>query len=296
MVGLRARRAAAIADKEPPEEGPAMRGVPESGCSTFGHSPLQERIVHVPIGLFHPREPAVTKNSSDRFQLSVQSACSVAPTDHSRSTVRVRLNNFARDIRPETYRLDERDSISVPLDGSPGFCSLHDFVAIVRINCLLDQLHQTETALWRREAELAAGVPVSQRPNESSHLSDRLTAILRSATQFIGGVAAGLYMLDEGTVSLELRGAWRLPAERLLESARPLRGATADLEALVGHAVLLKDARLVPDWKIPEDFPAAICVPVSSPTTPLGTLWIFCAETRDFPIRKSSYSRSLRGG
>src|SRR5690606_14023218 len=124
------------------------------------------------------------------------------------------------------------------------------------INQLLSQLHETELALWRREAELAAGVPVTQRPDESSHLSDRLTEILHTAADLIGGVAAGLYMLDEGTVELKLRGAWGLLAERLLKSARPLRGATADLEALVGHAVLLKDARLVPDWKIPEDYPA----------------------------------------
>ncbi len=257
----------------------------------------------------------MTKKSSDRFPLSISSSSSSSSplaNPKTRSTVhsfRVRLeqlrSRYSR-VTGESFRLERVDrngpselyqlvaADTPPLDENHhlglGPLQSHSPPMVEQltaaINGLLDQLHATETALWRREAELAAGVPVSPRPNESSYLADRLTAILRSATELIGGVAAGLYMLDEGTVELKLRAAWNLPADRLLESARPLRGATADLEALVGHAVLMKDARLVPDWKIPEDYPAAICVPVSSPTTPLGTLWIFCDLPRDFSHRE----------
>jgi hypothetical protein len=249
----------------------------------------------------------VTKRIPDRLSPKFETIFS-SRTDNRGSAVyafRLRLEQLrARYSRVtgQTFQLERVDAAGpserfhlvapevagggdLPLQGLTQFLS-HSPAAIEQLtatlNSLLDQLHATETALWRREAELAAGVPVSQRPDEPSHLADRLTSILRSAAELIDGVAVGLYMLDEGTSQLKLRSAWGLPAERLLDNGRPLRGATADLEALVGHAVLLKDAHLVPDWKIPEDYPAGLCVPVSSPTTPLGTLWVFCPSPRDF--------------
>ena len=249
----------------------------------------------------------MTKKLPDRLHLALEPSLRPSTKDHSRTTIhsfRVKLEQlqtrYSR-VMGQSYRLDKIDTVGptelyqlvadqtssahLPLQGLSQFLT-HSPAAIEQltatINHLLDTLHATETALWRREAELAAGVPVSQRPDEPSHLADRLTATLRSATERIGGVAAGVYMLDEGTSELKLRASWKLPAERLREPARPLRGATADLEALVGHAVLLKNATLVPEWKIPEDYPAALCVPVSSPTTPLGTLWVFCPKPRDF--------------
>ncbi|HKD35442.1 MAG TPA: GAF domain-containing SpoIIE family protein phosphatase, partial [Pirellulales bacterium] len=35
-------------------------------------------------------------------------------------------------------------------------------------------------------------------------------------------------------------------------------------------------------WRVPEEFPAALCVPVSTSSTPLGTLWLFSDHERDF--------------
>jgi len=64
--------------------------------------------------------------------------------------------------------------------------------------------------------------------------------------------------------------------------ARSLRGAIADLEALLGHAVVLDDLLRFPHWNAPEHFASAVCVPVSTPTVPLGTLWVFCDKARDF--------------
>ena len=67
------------------------------------------------------------------------------------------------------------------------------------------------------------------------------------------------------------------------DPARPLRGALADLEALLGHAVVMTDKALHGYWKVPEPgFSSCVCVPVSSPSMPLGTLWAFCRDERDF--------------
>jgi phosphoserine phosphatase RsbU/P len=94
---------------------------------------------------------------------------------------------------------------------------------------------------------------------------------------------------------LKLRCCWGLPSDRLCAPARPLQGALADLEALLGHAVAMEDTDLMRHWNVPEDFPAAVCVPVATPTTLLGTLWIFCAEKRDFDDRQTNVLEIVAG-
>ncbi|MEX2026507.1 MAG: GAF domain-containing SpoIIE family protein phosphatase, partial [Pirellulaceae bacterium] len=160
---------------------------------------------------------------------------------------------------------------------------------------MLSENNRLKRAVWEREAELAAGVPVTARPDEEAHLAQRLTSVLKSGAESIGCHAAGLYLLDDTTSSLKLRAAYGLPQQRLLDDARPLRGAVADLEALVGHAVVLEDTSLLPHWRCPEQFPAAVCVPVSSPTMPLGTLWIFSKECRDFTSEQTNLVEIIAG-
>ena len=148
---------------------------------------------------------------------------------------------------------------------------------------MLSETRQTQHALWQREAELAAGVPLIPADDESNHLAARLEAVLKSGAQAVGAQAAALYLLDDATSQLKLRSSWGLPRDRLLEPPRPLRGSVADLEALLGSAVVLEDVLMMQHWKVPEEgFAAAACVPISSPTTLLGTLWVYCTTRRDF--------------
>jgi phosphoserine phosphatase RsbU/P len=164
------------------------------------------------------------------------------------------------------------------------------------IGNLLSEVSRLKQAVWHREAELAAGVPVAARPDEEPHLADRLEAVLKGGAEALGCQAAGLYLLDDATTELKLRAMWGLPEERLLAPARPLRGATADLEALVGHAVVLEDISLTPNWRCPEqEFAAAVCVPVSSPSIPLGTLWVFSDEPRDFSPEQTNLLEIIAG-
>ena len=156
------------------------------------------------------------------------------------------------------------------------------------IASMLGELDQTRAALVAREAELAAGVPVTPRDDEAVHLAQRLEATLAAGAETVGAHAAALYLLDEGTSQLKLRACYGLPKTRLLEAARPLRGALADLEALLGHAVVLEDTELLAHWRCPENYASAVCVPVSTPTTPLGTLWIFSETPRDFSPQQTN--------
>ena len=153
-------------------------------------------------------------------------------------------------------------------------------------------------ALWQREAELAAGVPLVLHEDDpdAPQFCERLEAVLRGGAEAGGCQAAGLYLLDPATTELKLRSSWGLPRKRLAEPARPLRGALADLEALLGHAVVMTDDQLHDHWKVPEqDFASCVCVPVSSPTMPLGTLWVFCREPRDFTDAQTNILEVVAG-
>jgi phosphoserine phosphatase RsbU/P len=163
------------------------------------------------------------------------------------------------------------------------------------IGDLLSELLQTRHALRHREAELAAGVPVVPHRQEEKHLAARLEAVLRAGAESVGCHAAGLYLLDEATTKLKLRCSYGLPPDRLAAPPRPLKGAIADLEALLGHAVVLDENNLMQTWNVPEDFPSAVCVPISTPTTLLGTLWVFCNENRDFNESETSILELVAG-
>jgi hypothetical protein len=160
---------------------------------------------------------------------------------------------------------------------------------------VLQELRETRTALLEREADLAAGVPIAARRDAEAHLAVRLEAILKGGAQAIGCQGAAVYMLDEATTELKMRSSWGLPNDRFLEPARPLRGSVADLEALIGHAVVIEDTHLLPHWKVPEPCAAAICVPVSSPTEPLGTLWMFTDQATDFNDAQTNLVEIIAG-
>jgi serine phosphatase RsbU (regulator of sigma subunit) len=158
-----------------------------------------------------------------------------------------------------------------------------------------EQVLDARRSLQEREAEPAAGVPLAPQSNEPQHPADRFEAVLRGGARAIQCDAAALYLLDEATSRLKMRACWGLPWDRLTAPARPLKGAVADLEALLGHAVVLQDTQLMQHWRVPEDFQAAACVPVSSPTTILGTLWVFSNKKRDFNDRQTNLLEIVAG-
>jgi serine phosphatase RsbU (regulator of sigma subunit) len=154
---------------------------------------------------------------------------------------------------------------------------------------------ELRTALWQREAELATAVPVLARDNESQQLARRLQTIVRSAADALRCPAAALYLLDDATTELKLRSAWGLPPQQLTLPARSLAGALADLEALLGHAVVLESPVLMPRWQVPEPCQSAVCVPVSSAENPLGTLWVFNNEARDYSAAETNLVEIVAG-
>ena len=163
------------------------------------------------------------------------------------------------------------------------------------IGGMLEEILQLRRALIEREAELAAGVPLVPHPEEPKHLADRLEAVLRGGAQAVGCHAAAMYLLDEATSKLKLRSCWGLPLDRLTAPPRPLKGAVADLESMLGHAVVLEDTPMMHHWRVPEEFTAAVCVPISTSTTILGTLWMFSNAKRDFTAEQTNIVEVVAG-
>ena len=166
---------------------------------------------------------------------------------------------------------------------------------VTAIGGLVSTLEQARETVWKQEAHLATGIPVGVLRDEETHLAARLEAILRCGAEAVGCQAAAAYLLDDDTSYLKLRSCWGLPQERLLDPPRPLPGAAADLEALMGHAIILKDSSCMPDWLSPEAFKAAVCVPISSPTVPLGTLWVLSDRARTFDQQQSNLVELVAG-
>lgn len=179
---------------------------------------------------------------------------------------------------------------------SPGVCNADAAEQLgTLVANLISNRARLERALSEREAELAMGVPIVAHPRATSHLAERLAAVLCGGAESLGCKAAAMYLLDDQTSELKLRSEWGLGMAKLAEPARPLAGALADLEALCGHAVVLEEEVLMDLWKVPQPCGAAICVPISGPASVLGTLWFYCAAPRKFTATETNLAEILAG-
>jgi sigma-B regulation protein RsbU (phosphoserine phosphatase) len=147
---------------------------------------------------------------------------------------------------------------------------------------LVDRLESAEETVRRQEAELATAVGLSSNRDRNRETADRLESILDSTARSIGACAAAIFLLDEETTSLKMRSCVGLPKSRLTLPARPLKGSLADLEALLGNAVLLSNIELMPEWPSPEDFGSAIVAPIGTQSMPHGTVWFWSEGSRSY--------------
>ena len=156
-------------------------------------------------------------------------------------------------------------------------------------NGLLSKLRQTETSLRETEAKLAAleVAPITGDPAhgniDAGQLSRRIDEVLEDIAISTDCQAVGMYMLDEATSQLKLRAIHGWDAQQFSAQPRQLRGALADLEALVGSVVEV-DCRLDRDMG-DSPFASAMCVAINVADTPVGTLWIWSKEGRTFSPR-----------
>ncbi len=173
--------------------------------------------------------------------------------------------------------LDAEDLVELPMTSEDSAWQL-----LESIDNLLQRLQDSERALTKQEGQLATNVGMSVRGDESATLAERMQESLHRAAELTCSDAAAVYLLDDATSELKMRACWGMPASALARPPRQLRGSLGDLEALLGNAVLLENIRIAPEWNCPENYAAALCIPIGSPTMPHGTLWLFSDHIRDF--------------
>ena len=154
-------------------------------------------------------------------------------------------------------------------------------------NSLLEKLQSADATIRRQEAELAAQATPGLPPSLSRELSKKLQAALKDGVTAARCAAAGLYLLDDQTANLKLRARYGIPTERLQAPPRPLRGAMADLEALVSGLAVVERLTDNPQWTSPEPWESGMCASVLVDETPIGTLWMWRG-------RAGKYSKGAR--
>ncbi len=169
---------------------------------------------------------------------------------------------------------ESTESSFVPMDRAQNL--------LASIERLVARLELAEATVRNQEGELATAMGVTSYSDRGRETADRLESILDSVARSVGAVAGALYLLDDETTTLKMRACIGLPKTRLTAPPRELQGSLADLEALLGNAVLLSDIEMMPDWPSPEKFSAALVVPVGSTTMPHGTMWFWSEQPRSY--------------
>lgn len=148
---------------------------------------------------------------------------------------------------------------------------------------LMASLESAKEALRRQDAELAARAAIIQEPGQRQSLAVELRRVLNNAVEACGCKSAAIYTLDEDTRVLTLRTSVGLDAQTH-SATRLLRGSRGDLEAMVRNVVMINDLNesSIDLWRSPEPAGAAICASVNSADVPVGTLWLFADEPKEF--------------
>jgi len=141
----------------------------------------------------------------------------------------------------------------------------------------LGDAYRWQQALRQYEELQASRIEVlpANREEESLH------RLLKDSAKLADFSAASLYLLDSQRKMLKLRSCWGLPEERLLNPPKPLHDSLADVEAILGQIVVVNEDYLIETWRVPEDFPMSVCLPVMSQQSVWGTLWLFSDQRRD---------------
>ncbi|MDG2206854.1 MAG: GAF domain-containing protein [Pirellulales bacterium] len=160
------------------------------------------------------------------------------------------------------------------------------------INDVADARRTAETLA----SEIALTSPFTARKQTRGNLNQWLQSVLQALVDSLECVAAAMYVLDDATSELRIRSMWGLPVESLSAQPRILETAKADLEAMLGHAVAISNGHMFDLWSVPErEYDSAVCVPLATATTILGTVWIFDDKPRTFEDRELNLIEVLAG-
>lgn len=180
---------------------------------------------------------------------------------------------------------DSADKFEVTASGAQGLANA--------ANQLADQLQRQQQLLTSQQAELAARAAVIVSSHSRHDLANQIERALSDATLATGTDAAAVYMLDDETEQLTTRFVFGMSPVQRLATSRPLRGARADLEAMVQGIVAIDDLQLgsMDLYRCPEKVASGICVCLGDVELPVGTMWLFGHSIKSFDDLNTASAR-----
>ncbi|MEM9367631.1 MAG: hypothetical protein AAGD07_16700 [Planctomycetota bacterium] len=158
---------------------------------------------------------------------------------------------------------------------------------------LASQLLTQQQSLQAHQAELAVRAVETAPDLPRDAIGQQIGRALGDAVQATESIAAAVYVIDDETEFLHTRFLHGLSPQDRLGKTRPLRGARADLESLVGGVVTIDDVDAGPlnTWNTPEPCRAAICCCVGNQDYPIGTLWLMSDRPRQWQDSDAAAAR-----
>ena len=151
------------------------------------------------------------------------------------------------------------------------------------IDELFNELNRTKLELQTAQKERAHCSVQTNPAKQASSLPKLTVSLLASAVKLAEADKAVLFLLDDQDRYLVAQSSVGLSDKDFSQlAARSLRNSKADVEALAGAAIVMECNEQVQLWDCPLDGQSAICIPVSSATTLMGTLWISCDRPQEY--------------
>ena len=195
-----------------------------------------------------------------------------------------------REIEPESIPVGKISicdmSASWPAGKNTTSRQLCDQLA-ERISHIFQDLQNSKLKLSQRaispaenQLEKHQSPSAEAKTRRSENLGQLIQGLLESCVQLSGTDSAAVCLIDEQ--SKNLTAQYTHLNFKLQGQMRTLSTCPADLEALCGSAIVMSNSESVRVWQSPVDCKSAVCLPISSSTTLLGTLWVFGSDERDF--------------
>lgn len=172
-----------------------------------------------------------------------------------------------------------------------------DFTQVVtlaeRLVEVLNELAVATRRLESRNHEVSMLVNLGLAVPAQDNLPWAITQLLKAAVHLTATRSAAFFLLDSTTSQLNLRAAYRIPADEVPQTHRELEGCGADLQALWQGACRVHRGSLQADMLLPAQMRSGLCVAVQSETVPIGTLWVYDRRDREFPQRDAHVLLSI---
>ncbi len=167
---------------------------------------------------------------------------------------------------------------------------------LAAIDDLWQAYHQQTQLLQAAHFELGSQCVVGLHRDSLDRLTQFLNQLITVAAQQTGYDAAAAFVIDDHQQRLIQRIGVGNLFRQTLGSSRLISDSRADQQALLGSLVVMGSVSATAQWGCPVAARSAVCLPVSSMSQLLGTLWLVSSTQRLEPSSEQTNLLELVAG